>query len=163
MKSIVRPSLIFVAASLFAGAAFADAVEKSRVVADTPDKFALTVKEVHDEMESGGRYEFIAANDRAKVDADMGAMQAMLDKAGAVAAMKQDEKVRLFNLQEHLNGLLTHNDRNRLVCENRAPVGSHIPITHCRTYGEVVTERQQDQKWMDDVTARRRNPDAGGH
>jgi len=125
------------------------AVEKP-FMADTAAKFAETVKQVHEAMQPQGRYEFIRPEDRAKVDTDIQTMQAMLEKSGSVAAMSADEKVRLYNAQEHLNGILTHSDNDRLVCERRAPVGTNIPVINCRTFGEVERTRRDAQKYMVD-------------
>ena len=44
-------------------------------------------------------------------------MTSLLNKAVSVAAMTMQDKVTLFNTQEHLNGILTHSDSERLVCE----------------------------------------------
>jgi len=52
--------------------------------------------------------------------------------------------------QEEVNGILHHNDNNRLVCEHVAPVGSHLPVTTCRTYGEILGQRRADQKFLQD-------------
>jgi hypothetical protein len=43
----------------------------------------------------------------------------------------------LFNAQEEVNGILKHNDNNRLVCESRAPIGSNILRTTCHTHGQI--------------------------
>ena len=72
-------------------------------------------------MAPDGRYEFIRPDDKAKVEADFDAMKALLQKAGSVETMSQQDKVHLFNLQENANGILTHSDSNRLVCEHTAP------------------------------------------
>ncbi len=124
---------------------FADEVIKNRVAADTAEKLQSVTKEIHDEMGVGGRYEFISGEDKAKVDSDLAAMTAMLQKSGPVAAMTQSAKVQLFNTQEHLNGVLTHSDRNRLVCEHKAPVGTTIPRTTCQTVAEIEQNRKDGQ------------------
>ena len=125
-------------------------IEKA-VASDTPEKFAATAKHIRDEMGSGGRYEFISATERSKADADLGTMQDMLSKAGSVEAMKPEERIRLFNTQEHLNGILTHSDSNRLVCERHAPVGTSIPQTTCKTLGEVELQRRRTNKVLNDA------------
>jgi len=146
---------IIVALALCAGAAFAsDKVNEKRVAADianTPDKFAQVIEEVHQEMGTGGRYEFIKAEAKAQVEADLNSMDAMIKKAGSIGAMNEKDKIALFNYQEHLNGILTHSDGNRLVCERRAPVGSNIPITMCKTVAEIEKMRRDSQKSMQDA------------
>lgn len=133
---------------LFAASAWADKVIEKPVAADTPEKFTQTIAELHDEMNAGGRYEFIRADDKAKVENDLDAMAAMLKKSGSVAAMTQVEKVQLFNTQENLNGILVHNDSNRLVCEHKAPVGTSIPRTTCQTVGEIENTRKATNRMM---------------
>jgi len=120
---------------------------EQRVRADTAESFAATAAEVRRQMSaSGGRYEFIRPEEKGNVNADLDSMSAMFQKFGSVAAMNQPEKVQLFNTQEHLNGLLTHNDRDRLVCEHRPPMGSNIAVTSCKTVAEVEKMRRDSQK-----------------
>jgi hypothetical protein len=116
------------------------------VEADTPAAFATVAATIRGDMRDGGRYEFIRPDDKAKVGADLDEMATMLQKSGTVAAMSQSDKVRLFNIQEHVNGILTHSDRNRLVCEHRPPMGSNIPLTSCKTIAEVEKARRDSQK-----------------
>jgi hypothetical protein len=128
----------------------ADKVDEKRVAADTPEKFAETIKQIHEDMDTGGRYEYIKPQDKARVDTDLNSMAAMLQKSGSVTAMSQDDRVKLFNIQEHLNGVLSHSDSNRLVCEHRPPVGTNIPTTTCKTFAQIEKERNDSQKYMQD-------------
>lgn len=135
------------------GAGAAEKVNEKRIVAetaDTPQKFEQLIAAVHQEMAEGGHYEFIRPDAKAQVDADLAAMSALMQKAGSVAKMSEAEKVQLFNHQEHVNGILTHSDSNRLVCERRPPMGSNIPVTMCKTVGEIEHERRKSQKYLDD-------------
>ncbi|SRR5581483_2463278 len=147
MKISLFTSASFALLALGSMCASAEGTTQKAVVADTPDKFAARYKELETEMQAGGRYEFISPSDKVRVEADMTSMAAMLDKAGSVDAMKQDDKVRLFNTQEQVNGILTRTDSERLVCEHRAPVGSHIPVTTCKTFGEIEKARRDVQKY----------------
>ena len=146
---------IVAALSLCAGAVFAsEKVNEKRVAADaadTPTKFSELIDEIHQEMGSGGRYEFIKSDAKAQVDADLAAMDGMIKKAGSVGALNDKDKIALFNRQEHLNGILTHSDGNRLVCERRPPAGSNIPVTMCKTVAEIEKMRRDSQKTMQDA------------
>jgi hypothetical protein len=128
------------------------AVEKP-VMADTPYKFTEVASQIRLQMSTGGRYEFITATDKGKVEADLNSMAAMLQKSGSVATMNQTEQVQLFNTQEHLNGILLHNDSNRLVCEHRAPIGTNIPVNSCKTVAQIEKMRRDGQKYMQDAGA----------
>ena len=118
------------------------------VKADNKDDFAAVVSAVHQQMQPGGHYEFTSKKDRDAIDTQFSGMQSLFDKYGTVAQMDQNSKVQLFNEQEAVNALLTHNDSNRLVCEHIAPLGSNIPKTVCRTYGQIQQEQRDSQHYL---------------
>jgi len=131
---------------LAAGQTFADEAIKNRVAADTADKFQAVASDIRKDMNPGGRYEYITPDNKAKVESDLTIMAEMLQKAGSAGALPERDKVKLFNTQEHLNGLLTHSDSNRLVCERTAPVGTTIPKTTCQTVAEIERNRREGQR-----------------
>ena len=131
--------------------AWADKVVEKPVAADTPEKFEQAAAQIRQEMSPGGRYEFIRPDDKVKAEADMHAMALMLQKSGSVAAMNEAEKVSLFDTQENLNGILTHSDSNRLICEHVAPVGTSIPKTTCKTVGEVERARKATGRELHEI------------
>jgi hypothetical protein len=118
------------------------------VKADNKDDFTTVVAAVHQQMQPGGHYEFTSKKDREAIDTQFSGMQSLFDKYGTVAQMDQPSKVQLFNEQEAVNALLTHNDSNRLVCEHIAPLGSNIPKTICRTYGDIQQEQRDAQHYL---------------
>jgi len=118
------------------------------VMAATPDKFAAQTQRIHEDMQTGGRYEFMKPSDRINVDSLLDQMANLLQRAGSVEAMNHDMRLALFNDQEAVNGVLKHNDSNRLVCESRAPVGSHIPLTTCHTFGQIEATARNTKEGM---------------
>ena len=110
--------------------------------ADTAAKFAEQVAHVRDEMKPGGRYEFIRENDSIRLDHLLATMGALLMRHGSAAAMSRDARIELFNAQEQVNAILRHNDELRLVCESRPKIGSNIPQTTCRTFGDIERDRR---------------------
>jgi hypothetical protein len=147
-KVAILSMLVLMLGPALALAADKEKLNEKRVVADTAEKFALVASEVREEMKAGGRYEFIRPDNRVKADADLDKIGSLLQQSGSVEAMNQDLRVQLFNTQEHLNGILTHSDSNRLVCERRAPVGTNIPVTTCQTFGEVERSRRNAQNYL---------------
>ena len=129
---------------LASGQTVADEAIKNRVAADTLEKFQAVAADIRKDMNAGGRYEYITPDNKSKVESDLTAMTEMLQK-GSVNSLSQSDKVKLFNTQEHLNGLLTHSDSNRLVCERTAPVGTTIPKTTCQTVAEIEQNRRAGQ------------------
>lgn len=136
------------------------AVIEKPITADTPEKFADTAARVHRDMAAGGRYEFIKPDDKIKVESDLGSIDVMLRKSGSVTAMSDNERLQLFNTQEHLNGILTHSDANRVVCERRAALGSNLPTTTCRTVGDIERSRIAGQKALHDLNLSNQRPPA---
>jgi len=119
---------------------------KAIVKAENKDDFTAVVAAVHQQMQPGGRYEHVSASERTDIDQHFNDMQMLFDKYGTVGQMDQNAKVQLFNDQEFVNATLTYRDNKRLVCENIAPVGSHIPRTTCRTYGDIMQSQRDTQK-----------------
>ena len=144
-------ALVFsVFATPFAHAENNPAVVDKPMTATTLDAFNQSAANIRKQMDVGGVYEHIGAADRGRVEARLGDMQKLLEKNADKPDMNAADKVALLNAQEEVNGVLRHNDDNRLVCEHKAPVGSHLPVTTCVTYGEVMARRQNDQRIMRD-------------
>lgn len=145
---------------------------KTEVIVKAQNKsdFTAVMAAVHQQMQPGGRFEFVNRTDREKLESNFADMQSLFDKYGTVAEMDQQGKIQLFNDQEAVNAILTHNDDKRRVCESEAPIGSHIPRTTCRTYREVEMERrsaqqfqQQQQLQMDQRSGSSLPVAGGGH
>lgn len=120
------------------------------LVAQTLDSFKLDAARIRTDMQPGGKYGYISASDRARVETDLTDMQTLLTAHASASDMPQTDKVALLNAQEQINGILNHNDNDRLVCEHVAPVGSHIPVTTCHTYGELMAQQRRSQKFLED-------------
>jgi hypothetical protein len=125
-------------------------LEKPRVE-QTLDTFNEWTADIHARMQVGGVYEHINAEDRARLDFKLADMLKLLQTHSTQNDMSQEEKISLFNAQGEVIGILHHNNNNRLVCEKRAPVGSHVPITYCRTFGEIMDEVKLKGKLMRDM------------
>jgi hypothetical protein len=145
MKFRVMAILMLLAGS----SAWADEVVKKPVnTADTPEKLQAVIDSIHAEMAQDKRYEFINPSQRRDVDADFAKMMSLLAKAGTASALKESDRVALFNAQEHANGILTHSDRNRLVCERTLKMGSNLPENRCSTVADIERNRANSQKFM---------------
>ena len=118
------------------------------VNAGTKAAFEAAVQATRQEMNTGGRFEFADRLQRETINGRFAAMQALFDKYGSVDRMPDDAKLELFNDQEKINGILTRTDANRLVCRTELPVGSHLPVKHCRTYGEI---RRSERDTVNDL------------
>jgi len=150
-RHIFAAILVALATTAFAG----EVVKKPVDAADTPQKLQSVIDSIHAEMAVDKRYEFINPTERSAVDKDFATMMALMTKAGSVSAMKESDRVALFNAQEHLNGILTHTDRNRVVCERRQKLGSNLPVNECSTVADIERNRANSQKLMLDKSTDR--------
>lgn len=131
------------------------------VKADTKANFAIVSAEVRKQLQPGGRFEFATSQERINIDANLSDMESLFNKFDTVSAMDQDSKLKLFNDQEALNATLTKRDDQRLVCEHVAPLGSNIPKTICRTYGQMERDQRDTQHTLDQT--RQVQNTRGGH
>ena len=157
--------LIIAAALLLIPAMQANARPKSTVdqhplLVSTLDGFQTDSARIRKDMEAGGKYDNISARDKTRVEMRLADMLKLLQAGVAKSEMSQDDKIALTNAQEEINGILSHNDNNRLVCKHVAPVGSHLPVTTCQTYAEILAERRATQHQM---TRDLKSTNNGGH
>jgi hypothetical protein len=121
---------------------------KPVVKADTAENFAAVVAAIHQQMQPGGRWQYIDSRERGTINASFGDMQLLYDQFGSVDKMDQAARTRLLADQNTVNAILTRKDGDRLVCENRMPVGSHLPVKTCKTYAQMQAEQQGAQEFM---------------
>jgi hypothetical protein len=146
-----REKIVVVAGIAAASAVFAkENYHEKTLNADTKETFEQVATNVRKEMSDGGRYEYASPDERKTINVKLSEMEALFAESGTVQAMKQDSKVKLFNDQEVVNSILTHRDRDRVICKNEAPVGSHIPVTSCHTYGQEEDARHGTRNQLDE-------------
>jgi hypothetical protein len=151
MRSLVFLAAALASISIQAFGGDGNVVEKP-MASDSIASFEKQSAHIHEQMKPGGIYEHISNTDKVRVDTRLGDMQKMLEAhpTQPVNDWQQSEKIALFNTQEEVNGILKHNDNNRLICERHAPVGSNVPVTTCDTYGELAERRSHSQKFLTD-------------
>jgi hypothetical protein len=113
---------------------------------DNADKarFEEQAASVHKAMEPGGRFEFVGIDERNRVEQALTEIADVLAKHEPAVALRQDEKVAIFNAQEVANAILLKNDGDRLICKNEAPMGSHRKQTTCNTVAELRRVHEHD-------------------
>ena len=159
-KCLVLIAAMFVFSSAYAAGNHSQVIEKP-LIGQTLDSFNQESAKIHEQMQPGGIYGLMKAADKARVETRLGEMQKLLQDHASDTGMGQNDKIALVNAQEEVNGLLRHNDMNRLVCERRAPVGTNIPVTTCRTFGEIEEQRQASLKQMGELNNLSRTQKAG--
>jgi len=102
-------------------------------------------------LQPGGRYEFLRPDEKSRVEHGLTAIRGLLEQRVAKGTLSEREGVSLVNVEGEVNAILKHCDRNRLICERNPQMGSHIPVTTCRTFGEVERKRAASQKELRDL------------
>ena len=121
---------------------------KPVVKADTKDNFAAIVAAIHQQMQPGGRWQYIDKGERTTLDDTFADMGKLYDQFGTVDKMDQNAKLRLLADQSTVNAILTKKDGDRLVCQTELPVGSHLPVKTCKTYAQIQAEHHAAQEFM---------------
>lgn len=121
---------------------------KPVVKADSKANFEAVVAAIHQQMQPGGRWQYINTNERATVDGSFADMGKLYDQYGSVDKMDQTAKMRLLVDQSTVNAILTKKDGDRLICETNMPVGSHFPVKTCRTYAQIQAEQNGAQEYL---------------
>jgi hypothetical protein len=121
---------------------------KPVVKADSKDNFEAVVAAIRQQMQPGGRWQYIDKKERAIVDGSFADMGKLYDQFGSVDKMDQNAKLRLLADQSTVNAILTRKDGDRLICETVRPVGSHLPVKTCKTYAQIQAEQHGAQEFM---------------
>ena len=131
-----RPFLLFLLLAAGAGVSAAEPyVTRAKV---EPASFTQLVVLLGVEMREGGRFAWVTPAERARIDAELEQMGRVLEGKRSIAELTEAERVRVFNSQEVVNGILAKRDSERLVCQRRLLPGSHRKETVCETYGEQM-------------------------
>lgn len=139
---------------------------KPVVKADTKENFEAIVAAIQQQMQPGGRWQYMDKSERATIDGSFADMDKLYVQFGSVDKMDQAAKVRLLADQSTVNTILTRKDGDRLVCRSEIPVGSHLPIRTCRTYAQIQAEQRGAQQALRDYEKNRyqnTNSLNGGH
>lgn len=121
------------------------------VPSTTPEAFVTQADEVRQSMEPGERYGDISSTDRKKVEADMAEIVTLLERAGSVKKLRNNEWVLLVNAQEHANALLTKNDGDRLICRYEKRAGSHFRVKTCETARDFASKKRETRRALHDM------------
>lgn len=121
------------------------------VKADNKDQFDQVAEHIREQMQPGGRFEFLDDRERTTVDKDLGDMQSLFAKSGSVNSMDSKSKIQLYNDQSEVNAILTRRDGDKEVCSFEVPTGSQIAKTTCRTYSDMERQRRDTLKMSTDM------------
>lgn len=96
-------------------------------------QFEAVVADIRANLEPGGKYDYVPKIDRPKIEEQLDIISTLLANVDSVDELNQRRKVRLFNAQEKLNGLLLQAEAERVHCQQTKLTGSHRTQTVCLT------------------------------
>src|SRR5690348_3638820 len=136
MKTLIAAATLSIALAGIAGAN--EPNSEKPLDANTAQTFQTSAAGVRSEMRPGGRYAFVSAAERTRVETALGD----IDKAYAErdGRLDQDTKVRVFNDQELVNSILERRG-DRMICANEVATGSLVRQTRCATYAHDLGRR----------------------
>lgn len=123
-----------------------DAKGKPVVRADTKENFEAIEAAISQQMQPGGRWQYIDSGERKTIDGSFADMGTLYDRYGSVEKMDQPARMRLLADQSTVNAILTRRDGERLICKSELPVGSHLPVRTCRTYAQMQADEHNAQE-----------------
>lgn len=97
----------------------------------TPMSFHAQAAQVRAGLNPGGMYGLLSTRDRARVEQEIAAMDALFRRYGNIEAMDGAKRVELYNAQESANWILTRGRTGTTRCAWAQQTGSHIPRTLC--------------------------------
>jgi hypothetical protein len=111
------------------------------------EKFDDQAAAIRKEMQGGGRFEHVNAQERAEVNRQLDAIAALLAKRSG-EKLDDDDQLDIYAAQETANAILTQRDGRRMICEYSAPTGSNRKVKQCATYADRMNAHKQTQMYM---------------
>jgi len=142
MKSFLTAAFCL---GLLSGTAFADSTLKP---AATKQDFIDQADAIRQEMNTGGRYEFVTATERQIVTEILDEITTIMGKHKSANGLNERELATILNDQEQANAILTRRDGERLVCANEARTGTHITTVNCQRYAELQAAHRATEQYM---------------
>ncbi|MBK8283541.1 MAG: hypothetical protein IPK97_00935 [Ahniella sp.] len=113
------------------------------------EKLELAIADIRAGLDPGGKYAYVPKIDRRDIEEQLNIMASLLRGVDAIEDMNQRRKIRLFNAQERVNGLLLQAEGARTVCESHKVTGSHMTSTVCMTQAEKEAAKDTTSRtWL---------------
>lgn len=108
-------------------------------------QFEAVVANIRANLEPGGKYDYVPAADRPHIEEQLNIISSLLANVDSVDQLNQRRKVKLFNAQEKLNGLLLQAEAERMHCQQTKLTGTHRTQTVCLT-GKQREEAEETRR-----------------
>lgn len=124
-------------------------VGASNQAASPAEQLAMAIADIRVGLEPGGKYAYVPKIDRRDIEDQLNTMTSLLQGVARIEDMNQRRRIRLFNAQERLNGLLLQAEGDRSICESHKVTGSHMTSTVCMTRAEKESAKGDTERtWL---------------
>jgi hypothetical protein len=147
---IAKAVVFAVGLALSMGAMAAEKKLDPALQAVTKEKFDDQSAAIRQQMKPGGRWEFVDADERSRVNGRLDEISGLLATAASVDELSRENKGKLLEAQEDVNAVLTKKDGRRLICQQVTPTGSNRKQKQCSTFAEQERERRDARTFMRD-------------
>lgn len=148
VKRIAMFAVVAFSLALSFGAYAAEKKPDNALQATTKEKFDDQAGAIREQMKIGGRWEFVSADERSKVESRLDEISGLMAKVNHVDELSEKDRLQMYVAQEDVNAILTKKDGRRLICESIAPTGSNRKIKQCVTYAERERTRKATSDHM---------------
>jgi hypothetical protein len=98
------------------------------------------------DIPGSAEYAALRRTKRDEIDIALARIDEILDSGVEPQNLGENDKVELFNAHETVVAVLNGEDRERVVCQKRKEVGSHMPVVECRSAGERADLRERSKE-----------------
>lgn len=116
------------------------------LTATSAEEFRQQADALRNEMKAGGKYASVAPSDKEKIGKQLEVLQELYDDRAAGKRFGKKDEVRLVNASEEINGLLSGDTDDRLVCQQERRLGSNRTERVCLTVAERRELREEAAK-----------------
>ncbi|MBL8297016.1 MAG: hypothetical protein JNN30_01605 [Rhodanobacteraceae bacterium] len=144
---IAKAVVFAVGLTLSLGAIAAEKLDPA-LQAVNKEKFDDQAAAIRQQMKPGGRWEFVDAGERSRVNTRLDEIASLLATAASVDDLSRESKAQLVEAQEDVNAILTKKDGRRLICQQVAPTGSNRTQKQCATFAERERQRRDARDFL---------------
>lgn len=134
--SILVCSFVIAPASVVAKDAF-------DLSATSAEEFRKQADALRAEMNAQGKHASLSSADKSRIGKQLDNLQKLYDNRAAGKEFKRSDEAKLVNASEEINGILSGNEDDRLVCEQVRKLGTNRTERVCMTVAERNERREE--------------------
>lgn len=109
-------------------------------------EFRQQADALRNELKAGGKYASLSPKDKEQIGKQLEVLQDLYDDREAGKRFGKRDEVKLVNASEEINGLLSGDEDDRLVCQQERRLGTNRTERVCMTVAERRERREEAAK-----------------